>query len=414
METNMIYKNHFDRELAFNMIDIEASRKKIIKKVIVAKLLNIATITVFLSIFMGFLNAFPFEEFDLGFVIYIFQGFFYLVLTIVVFGILQKAIRYMLQANGAKELLENKTRIYLYTAIASIITILIASVIGHFYLGVVFGTVMFFVRYILAFAALLFLAFLSYAFGSFEKKFIQNFKLEILPKILTAFNHAIKFDPNNFIKQASFDESRLFRHTEIYSYKGSDIVKGSYGEGNFEFSQLVVMERTTTRSGGKTETKISELFKGLFYVADFNKAFSGRTVIYPDYARQLLGMQFGEMMNRAFEFDNTHLVMLEDTEFEKQFAVYSTDQVEARYILSPSMIERIKTIKSKLGKDTYFSFINNKLYVAVPSDADSLSPFIFHDVTNFETIEPIYQIIGALLDISKDLQLNTRIWGKVL
>ncbi len=413
METNLKYKNHFDRQLAFNMIDIEATRRKIINKVIVAKLLNIATVTVFLSIFMGFLNAFPFEEFGMAFITYVFQGFFYLVLIIVVFGILQKAIQYILEIRGAKELLENKTRIYVYTAIASIITISIASVIGHFYLGVVFGTVMFFVRYILAFAALLFLAFLSYAFGSFEKEFIQNFKSEILPKILAFFNPAIKFDPNNFIKQASFDESCLFRHMEIYSYNGSDGVMGSYGEGNFEFSQLVVMQRTTSSSGGKTETKISELFKGLFYVADFNKTFSGRTVIFPDYARQVLGMQFGEMLNRTFEFDNTHLVTLEDTEFEKQFAVYSTDQVEARYILSPFMIERIKTIKSKLEKDTYFSFINNKLYIAVPSDSDSLTPFIFHDMTNFETIEPIYQIIGTLLDISKDLQLNTRIWGKV-
>jgi len=203
----------------------------------------------------------------------------------------------------------------------------------------------------------------------------------------------------------------LFRCQKIYSYNGSDNVSGSYGAGNFSFSQLYIRELSKTYSGGKTETKISDLFKGLFYVADFNKRFSGSTIIYPDYARLALGEQFGEMLNQKLGFEYSELVTLEDPEFEKDFAVYSTDQVEARYILTPTMIERIKMVKLSLEKDIYLSFKNNKLYVAIPYDLDLLSPLIFHRMTNFETIEPVYQIIGCLLDIASDLHLNTRIWG---
>jgi hypothetical protein len=210
-----------------------------------------------------------------------------------------------------------------------------------------------------------------------------------------------------------FEQSSLFRYQNIHSYTGSDLVKGKYGEGEFSFSELYVREITRTRSGGKTETKISDLFKGLFYMADFNKSFKGRTVIFPDYARQALGSQFGEMLNSVMAFNQTHLVTLEDVEFEKKFAIYSTDQVEARYILSPSMIEHIKTIQNKLGKDIYLSFINNKVFVALASDTDSLSPVIFQNMTAFETIEPIYHLIGSMLEIPRDLKLNTRIWGDV-
>lgn len=119
------------------------------------------------------------------------------------------------------------------------------------------------------------------------------------------------------------------------------------------------------------------------------------------------------MLNQKTGFKNTQLVTLEDTEFEKEFAVYSTDQVEARYILSPTMIEHIKTIKSKLGNDMYLSFFNNKVYIAIPNDLDSLSPMIFHNMAVFESIEPIYQTIDCLFEIARDLELNTRIWGNI-
>jgi len=413
MESIIKYKNHFDRELAFKLMDLEADRRKIINKVIIAKLLNIITLVVFLSIFVGFLNAFPFDEFEMPFITYIFQGFFYVVLSIVVFGIMLEAIRYLLEVKGAKELLKNKRLIYIFAAIGSIISISVAWALGKFYLGVEIKSALFFIKYFMAFFILLFLGFLAYLFGMYEKKFINAFKSEILPILLTYFNPALKFDQSTYVKQNLFEESSIFRFSEIYSYKGSDKVLGSYGQGNFEFSHLDVKQKTTTKSSGSTETKISQLFIGLFYVADFNKPFSGRTIIYPDYARQALGGQFGEMFNKVFEFDNNHLVTLEDVEFEKEFAVYSTDQVEARYILSPAMIERIKTIRWKLDRNIYLSFINNKLYVAIPNGSDSLSPIIFNNITNFESVEPIYQLIGTLLEIALDLQLNTRIWGDV-
>ncbi len=413
MHSSNDYEAHFNTELYFSLDEFEKKRGGIISKVIIAKLLGILTIMVFLSLFMGFLNAFPFDDFDMGIAIYFFEGFFYFVLSLVVFGIMQKSIKYILEVKGNKSLLKNKKKLFLLTVIAETIVLICAFTIGKMYLGVKVFNVSFFIRYIIAFFSIFALAFMSMAFSKYEKNFNFSLKQEILPKILAFFNSKLKYELTSFIKQTDFIDSRIFPNKEIHTYKGSDFVTGSYGEGLFAFSQLEIKEITTTRSGGKTETKISELFKGLFYVADFNKSFSGKTVIYPDFARQALGGQLGEMINHKMEFDNNQLITLEDIEFEKEFAVYSTDQVEARYILSPSMIERIKLIKQKLEKDIYFSFIKNRVYVAIPSETEILVPNIFHNITRFESIEPIYYAIDSLLDISKDLQLNTRIWGKV-
>jgi len=413
MDNTVRYRNHFDRELAFYLIDLESKRKAILNKVVIAKVLNVLTLTLFLSVFMGFLNAFPFDKFGMGILTFFFNGFFYLVLSIIVFVLLFKAIKYFLLLIGVKEVLKNLRLLYLYTTVAALITMLAAWTIGKFYLGTEIFSIQFFSRYFIAIISIIVIGFLGNYFGKFEIRFNETFKLEYLLKILNFFNKDIQFQPKNFVKQTAFDERSLFRCQKIYSYKGSDYVSGSYGEGNFAFSQLHVKEYSKTYSGGKTKTKISYLFKGLFYEADFNKSFSGLTIIYPDYARMALGEQFGEMLNQKLGFENTQLVTLEETEFEKEFAVFSNDQVEARYILTPTMIERIKKVKFNLEKDIYLAFVKNKVYMAIPYNLDLFSPLIFHNLTSFETIEPVYQIIGCLMDIANDLHLNTRIWGEV-
>ena len=405
------YESHFNTELFAGLTEFEKRRKGIISKVIIAKVLNILTIMVFLSLFMGFLNAFPFEEFEMGIFIWIFEGFFYLVLSIVVFVIILKTIKYVLNLSGRKDLLKNKQKIYLTTAIIGILIILCAFYIGEFFLGIEIFTLKFFARYISAFFTIIILALLASFFSKYEKKFNHAIKREILPKILNFINRELKYKPDGFIMQSEFNESWIFPNKQIYRYSGSDFVSGSYGTGSFAFSQLQVKEIEKRRTGGKSDTKISELFKGLFYTADFIKSFKGKTFVYPDYAHTILGAQFGEMINHALRSESTQLVKFEDVNFEKEFAVYSTDQVEARFILSPSLIERIKLIKSKIGNDLYFSFIKNRVYIAIPGQTEFLCPIIFKDMTKFETIEPIYYGIEVLLEIANDLQLNTRIWA---
>jgi hypothetical protein len=407
------YQNHFNRELSSGLIKFEEQRKGIINKVILSKLFSLVAIMMFLSLFMGFLNAFPFDEFGSMVILIIFQGFFYLILGVIVMMLVYKALSYVLLVKGANEILKDKQKLYLYTAIVGIVVMICAFFTGKLYMGERAFNVGFFLRYLLGIITIIVFGALSNIFSKYEKRFNLDLKAEILPKILKYIRPELKYDPIGFIKQSDFEDSRIYPNRQVHSFKGSDFVTGSYGEGLFAFSELDVMEITRTRSAGKSETKITQLFKGLFYVANFNKSFSGKTVIYPDYARSLLGAQFGEMLNQAIGVDNTHLVRLEDTEFEKEFAVYSTDQVEARYILSPTMIERLMLIKQKIERDLYISFIHDRIYIAMPCDIEFLTPLIFRDMTQFETMEPIYYGIDALIDIAQDLHLNTRIWGKV-
>ena len=52
------------------------------------------------------------------------------------------------------------------------------------------------------------------------------------------------------------------------------------------------------------------------------------------------------------------LIRLEDPEFESHFVVYGSDQIEARYILSTSLMARITDFKEKTGKKIYLCSLN--------------------------------------------------------
>ena len=148
----------------------------------------------------------------------------------------------------------------------------------------------------------------------------------------------------------------------------------------------------------------------IFFIADFHKHFSGKTVVLPDTAEKLFG-QIGTMLQSLNKFRG-QLVKLEDPEFEKLFAVYGDDQIEARYILSTSLMKRIVDFKRKTRRRIFLSFIGSKVYVAVSYTRNLFEPRIFRTLLDFAPIQQYFEDFQMAVGIVEDLNLNTRIWSK--
>ena len=57
--------------------------------------------------------------------------------------------------------------------------------------------------------------------------------------------------------------------------------------------------------------------------------------MYPDVAEKLLGNFLGNLVQKYNFPQSGKLVKLENVKFEKEFAVYGTDQIESRFVLTP-------------------------------------------------------------------------------
>lgn len=251
---------------------------------------------------------------------------------------------------------------------------------------------------------------LSIAYYFLTRKFIVDFKSKVIQQIVGFIDEKLQYRQEGYVTVPEFKESKIFRH-RIDRYKGDDLVWGKLGATAIKFSEIHAEYKTESRdSKGNKQTHWHTIFKGLFYMADFNKHIIGETVVLPDTAERLFGR-----LGKKFQSLNKprgQLIHLEDPEFEKNFAVYGNDQVQSRYILSTSLMKRIMDFKKKTDKDIYLSFRGTKVYIAIRFTKDLFEPKIFRTLLDFEVIQEYFEDLTLAYSIVEDLNLNMRIWGK--
>ncbi len=232
-----------------------------------------------------------------------------------------------------------------------------------------------------------------------KKKYVAAFKESVIFPIIKSVNPQCIYQPERAVSHKDCVKSGLFLKGAD-AYEGDDYVEGLHGSTYFCFSEMII-----TKQGDEHSRVI--LFKGLFFIADFNKHFSGRTYVWSEANPQLtIFKKIFSSFTRGIE-----PVLMEDPEFEKRFIVYSSDQVEARFILSPSMMVRMIGLEEKFGKSLVFSFIDSNIYVAVPSKMDLFEPTI-PVRTNEQTLNQYYNAVVMTMGIIDELNLNMRIWNK--
>lgn len=239
----------------------------------------------------------------------------------------------------------------------------------------------------------------------FKKKFTARFKSEIIDKMVKFVDSGLYYSANSGISESVYMQSSIFL-TRPDRYKTEDRVSGTIDKTAIEFAEIHSEYKTTN---GKN-TQWHTIFKGLFFIADFNKNFGSRTVVLPDN----FGKTFAFIGNALQKMNMVRdsLVKLEDPEFERHFVVYGKDQVEARYILSTSLMARILDFKNKTNAKISLAFLDNKLFLALPLNKDLFEPNIFSSVMKFELLKEYFQYIILTVGIVEDLNLNTRIWTK--
>jgi hypothetical protein len=230
---------------------------------------------------------------------------------------------------------------------------------------------------------------------------------QILEPIVRFFDASFRYQPHGYVTRGEFEASRLFGGESFNTYSGEDLVTGRHGATEFRFCELHVKHVERSKNGTRTRV----IFDGVFFVADFNKSFRGHTLVLPDVAERALGA-FG----RAFQslgagLSGLPLVELESPEFERAFLVQSSDPTEARYLLSPSLMQRILAFHHNTGSKLRLGFFGGRVYVAIPLPGDFLAlnahkPLMLDDLRKWAG-----ELLFAI-HIVDELDLNTRIWSK--
>ena len=240
-----------------------------------------------------------------------------------------------------------------------------------------------------------------------SQDYVQEFKQRVIAPLIEFIDPSLQYTINAYIPQHLFTKSKIIT-SRIDRYSGNDYVTGTVDGVKIEFSDVRAEQEHTDSKGNKhSET----LFQGMFLRAEFPKHFSGRTVVLPDSAEKIFGSFLGKML-QSYNFSRAELVKMDNPAFEKQFVVYATDQIEARYILSHSMMERILVFRKKVGHDLSLSFVGGEMFVAVHYNKDTLEPAIYHSLLDYKIAKEYVETLFFAMGIVEELKLNQKLWSK--
>jgi len=109
---------------------------------------------------------------------------------------------------------------------------------------------------------------------------------------------------------------------------------------------------------------------------------------------------------------NVNEVRLENVDFDNTFFTQANHQVEARYILTPSLMEKILELNKYADSTISVSFIWSNIYIAFPLKHNYFEAPIFESLLNADVLEKDLNMLRLMRHVVEELDLNTRIWTK--
>ncbi|MBK6895921.1 MAG: DUF3137 domain-containing protein [Alphaproteobacteria bacterium] len=166
--------------------------------------------------------------------------------------------------------------------------------------------------------------------------------------------------PEDNPRKASLLESKIVPGHRVYH--ADDVFEGTCKGVRLFLADITLRSYSQQKGGAVT------VFRGLLIGLDLGKtSFTGHTAV---------------VHNKTSFLDSSHQqlaglkrVKVPAPEFERVFDAYGTDQVEARYLLDPAMMERLIAIYNEFsGQGMAVAFYKNKVMILISTSYNPFEP----------------------------------------
>ena len=247
-------------------------------------------------------------------------------------------------------------------------------------------------------------SFPSYAYYKYMHEEVKKYKSiykEFI--VLEAFKDVfanIHYDMNKGLNEKIIRQTHMIDMGDKYT--SNDYIHGNYKNVNFHFADIEIIKENKNKNNKRTY--LSTIFLGQWFIFDFNKYFSANLQIRE---KDFEGAKLG---NSWFFSTDYHKVELEDMDFNTLFDVYAIEPHDAFYILTPNTMEKIKELNKKIPGKLLFSFINNRLHIAIHNNKDFLEPKILKKIVFKEEKARICNEIKIIMELIDILNLDNTLF----
>lgn len=229
--------------------------------------------------------------------------------------------------------------------------------------------------------------------------FKRQAKSRVMPEFIKYFGD-FQYQYQTCIDESIIDKSKLFG--DYNRHEGDDFFSGYYKNVQMTISEEKL--RFYRCSDGGKRVSYAKIFQGIMILLSMNKSFSGQTVVLKDWG-------IFNSLHRLGKSGGLQKISLEDSVFEKEFEVFGSDQLEARYLLTTAFMERMLRVRDAFkGKKIQFSFFENKLLIAIDSKKDMFeSTSLFRSTTDRKLINETFEQVVSIMAVIDILKLDRRI-----
>ena len=216
------------------------------------------------------------------------------------------------------------------------------------------------------------------------------FKRRLMPRVMKRVDPGLdRYEPWG-LPLADFRALALFKPPD--GYRTKDLVAGTVAGVPVRFAMVRAEE---WREEGKGEV-LEIMFEGVVFIAEFHKHFRTRTHVRDG------GAGFRERLGGCMK--------LEDPRFNAAFTVTAADEIEARYLLTPDLMERLLGLKERFTSlDVVFQ--DECICLALGAAYDVLEPDVDRALGSHQ-VDALVAGLKDLLLIVEHLELDTRIWSR--
>ncbi len=172
----------------------------------------------------------------------------------------------------------------------------------------------------------------------------------------------------------------------------------------------------------KTRDNSLSVFNGCLICIDMNKKFKGHTIIkskqffskLPDLSTASIVLKlcsFFDVINKMKKLKSYTKVLTEFSSFNSRYDILSTDQVEARYLLTTAFIDRFYNLKTAFNaKKINCSLKDNKILFAFSLKEDLFKiGYINEPLTDKKHFDMVIEQVLSVMDFVEYFKLNLKI-----
>jgi hypothetical protein len=230
------------------------------------------------------------------------------------------------------------------------------------------------------------------------------YKRMVVPRVIKAIAADLSYEQHSNLTKDNFNNLDLFEKRAT-TWRAEDRITGKRKNISFVIEEV---KAGRYEQRGKRRREVI-FFQGALVYLDFNKHFHGHTVVVAEKDSRSFGGLLGEAETRR----GKNIVLFPNPDFERIYTVYATDDQEAHYLITPKLMELILRARSRLSSDLRLAFVNDSLFVAVPSTQDRFEVGLMSRVTPSSVagdLAAVVQLTEQLIDL---FDLETRIWSRV-